>query len=242
MAFDTLNMKSLSSAAILCFLVALFLLDRSVFTNYVEWKTENGPEYAVGDANLSSSTSLHFPRCLNATDTSIQCLTQDHSDKIPQVSSQYNRTNWFQSELWRKKCLEVEHVCHSTGRWWYKDVPNAHQPKFRFKAHKEFGAKVGYPSEIDVRSASKEVENLTCTYSPVPNHLVLFALYNDMLGEFYLRNLVGLIYMLSKEEHMEALLESTQLYLHLHNFDRSLLDSHYAFMASFLSQDRKSVV
>mmetsp|Transcript_11525 Transcript_11525/g.22070 ORF Transcript_11525/g.22070 Transcript_11525/m.22070 type:complete len:561 (-) Transcript_11525:1507-3189(-) len=234
MAPQALHVKTLSRVAIFCLFAVILLFDRSFFKNYVEVKAQNKPEFAVGNAALPSIRSLHFPRCSNATTNSIHCLGQDRPG-VPEISSQFNKTDWFRSGLWRKVCMEVEHVCHSTGRWWYKDVPNAHQPNLRFRAHKEFGAIVGYPSEIEVRAATDAVENLACTYSPVPNHLVLFAMYNDMLGEFYLRNVVGLIYMLSKEENMKDLLESTQLYLQLYNFDRSLLDSHYAFMASFLS-------
>lgn len=216
-----------------CLFVVILLFAHSAFNNYaVELKRHGDP---ASTAFHPISEGVRLSRCTNSTNTSIESSSMDRSSDTLEITSQYNKTDWFQGELWKSMCFEVEHVCHSTNRWWYKEVANAHQPNFRFLAHKQYKAKVGYPLEIEVKPATREVENLTCTYSPIPNHLVLFGLYNEMLGEFYSRNLVGLAYMMSKEENMKDLLVSTQLYLHLNNFDRSLLDSHYAFMAPFLS-------
>ena len=75
-----------------------------------------------------------------------------------------------------------------------------------------------------------------------------------MLGEFFIRLLVGLVYVLTQQQPPQGdkknpqhegntsydlsdnVLASTQAYLHLYNFDKALLESHHAFMAPFMSR------
>lgn len=35
-------------------------------------------------------------------------------------------------------------------------------------------------------------DNTTCTYDPTPNHLIAQSIYNEIMGEFYLRTVLGL--------------------------------------------------
>ena len=151
-----------------------------------------------------------------------------------------DRTDFLQeSKLWRDNCFTVEHVCFSTGRWWYKtdNVPNnARQPNITFMAHKQAKSKLAYPTTIPIRKATDAVKNFTCPYSPLPNHMILNSLYNDMLGEFYDRIQIGLNYLVHEgHKDMQAVLDSTQMYLQLWNFDRKLMDSHHAFLSPYLS-------
>lgn len=169
------------------------------------------------------------------------------------TSPSIDPTDWFQENLWDDLCLRVDHVCYSTGRWWYGNENQhhfsftssrpLHQPNFTLsvvnKKHKS-----RFPSEISVRPATNLVQNLTCHWSPIPNHLVLYSLYNDMLGEFFIRLLVGLTYILQNQQNdtLEEFLASTQLYLHSFDINKALLESHHAFSAPFLSHQLLNVL
>jgi hypothetical protein len=63
------------------------------------------------------------------------------------------------------------------------------------------------------------------------SQLVLFSVYNEMLGEFYDKSLVFL-WLLSREH---AWVKSAQLYLHMYMPFRRLLDSHHLFTSPFRS-------
>ena len=230
------NVKEVVLVILLCVSVAILFLDRSFFK---EFKALTAFESLEVSAPISSLTTVDP---MSTAPCNIGNNNSNHTTSIPVVSSSLvsaglNKTDWFQGKLWQDKCMTVDHLCYSTGRWWYNNVPgeDIRQPPFTFLAHKQYGAKVGYPPNITVRPATPDTLNMTCPYSPLPNHLVLFSLYNEMLGEHYYRIIVGLNYILAKEEDPQALLESTQVYLHLYDFDRNLLESHHAFMAPFLT-------
>jgi Glycosyltransferase 61 len=59
--------------------------------------------------------------------------------------------------------------------------------------------------------------------------MVLFTIYSDMLGEFYIRGLLFL-WLLSQQV---TWLRNAQLYLHLYQPSKSLLDSHHLFTSPF---------
>jgi hypothetical protein len=225
------SIKEVTLFILLAISVGILFLDRNLFRDVVAFSNEDVFE---------TSTATVFPGVRSYSNCSTGNTGESRvvyvKDTVPSSRSILNHTDWFQGKLWKGSCMTVENVCYSTGRWWYKSVPKStRQPKFSYLAHKQPGSSVGYPAEINVRPATDQVKNLTCPYSPLPNHLVLHALYNEMLGEFYARNLVGLNHVLSQEDNLKQLLESTQVYLQLWNLDRGLLDSHHAFMAPFLT-------
>ena len=209
------------------------------------------------ETELSSSSSLHCATGVNATKREEQGSTVSSVESI----------DWFgDNTLWHDSCLRVEHLCYSTGRRWYNsnshNVTNVtkqrrryHQPNFTLSVHKNPRNNIyGIPPKLSIHHEPPYVQNMTCYYSPTPNHLVLYALYDDMLGEFFSRLLVGLVYILAQQQPPQGdkenpqlqrntsydlwddLLASTQAYLHLYNFDKGLLESHHAFMAPFMSQ------
>ncbi|KAL7568010.1 hypothetical protein ACA910_004595 [Epithemia clementina (nom. ined.)] len=164
---------------------------------------------------------------------------EDGEKKLFQNQTRIDSTHFFKhSTTWNETCRRVKHVCFSTGRWWYKSVPGVSvedQPPLRFLAHLENReAKVAYPKEILLQQESaSNPNNMSCIYSPLPNHLVLAGYYNEMLGEFYSRNLAGL-HVCMGQPHVNELMETTHVYLQSWNLDRRLLDSHYAFMAPYI--------
>src|SRR3569832_2184228 len=56
----------------------------------------------------------------------------------------------------------------------------------------------------------------------------MFSLYNEMLGEFYIRGFLHL-WLLSRDFDW---VKEAQLYLHMHSPYRSLLDSHHLFTSA----------
>ena len=132
--------------------------------------------------------------------------------------------------LLNSQCKQVEHLCYSTGRWWFKSISNltaASQPNLVIQIH---NGKVAFPRTIEIGGETPELSGMNCPYSPIANHVSVAAKYNHMLGEFYRRYLLGLASMLENS----TLLSNAQVYLHLWNLDRSLLDSQRAFLAPFV--------
>jgi hypothetical protein len=117
-------------------------------------------------------------------------------------SSSVSAFDWFDVDLWESqtegsRCYHIEDICHSSNEWFYNNPPHdpipvstnistTHQPyplslEFNFNELHSW-----YPQTLDVQP-NKPDETLMCRYSPIPNHFVLTAHFNDMLGEFFVR-------------------------------------------------------
>ena len=80
------------------------------------------------------------------------------------------------------------------------------------------------------------ISDRKCPESPIPNHLVMHSFWNNVLGEFYARTLVDLNALArSQVDDFEDFVEGTQLYLHLYENDKPMLDSHHLFTDAFRS-------
>lgn len=226
--------KLKSAVVLICLLmvsIGILSRDRAFFEEFLEHPQTVVEETATGKGSGIAS-------CSNSSQNAIDTRSS------ASFFSSMNKTDWFHDDLWSTKnhCFEVDHVCFSTARWWYNtNVPgkqDLRQPNFTYTAHSDHAstrAKLALPKQIEVRPATKLVENMTCPYSPFPNHLLLTSVFNDMLGEFYARMLVGLIYTLDKAENLDVLLESTQVYIQVYNYNKKMMDSHHAFMTPFLT-------
>jgi hypothetical protein len=148
--------------------------------------------------------------------------------------------DWFQPDRFtsvpfiERSCIYVEHICHSSGRWWYQPTVGSKQPEFKLLA--ELRGAPGYPKHVKVKAMDDSfMSDRKCPESPFPNHLVMHSLYNNMLGEFYARTLVGLHELArSQTEDFDDFAEQTQLYLHLYD-QKPMLDSHHLFTDAFRS-------
>jgi hypothetical protein len=155
-------------------------------------------------------------------------------------SAQPNVNDWFQADRFesepflRTSCTYVEHVCHSSGRWWYEPTPGARQLEFTLRT--ELRGAPGYPETIHVQALDNpRMSRRTCPVSSIPNHIVLYSLYTEMLGEFYVRLLVGLSELArTQTDDFDAFVRQTQLYLHMYDTnDGPMMDSHYLFTDAF---------
>lgn len=71
-------------------------------------------------------------------------------------------------------------------------------------------------------------DDVTCTYSPTPHHMVLHSDYNHMIGEFYSRSILG-VYQMLRNVPSSSL---TKLHYYVHFVDRrnDLFDGHKLFL------------
>ena len=196
------------------------------------WVTINTTTITTGSVvNLSSSSTVEEENVsLLLSSTAAVASISQKADATDETTYERDQDEKEAEELLNSQCKKVEHLCYSTGRWWFKSVSNltaASQPNLIVKIH---DGKVAFPRTIEVGPETLELSTIQCPYSPIANHVSVAAVYNEMLGEFYSRDLVGLALMLEKS----SLLSQAQVYLHLWNLDRRILDSQRAFMAPFV--------
>jgi hypothetical protein len=204
-------------------------------------RSNNATKDATKDEIASSSTLpvVHPVR----TNETARVSSLDRSKKEAKNETEINvqKKDWFQrkrfqsSRALKKSCHIFENVCHSSGRWWYKPTKGAEQPDFTLLTNLR-GAK-GYPEKVRVfhSDVNAHMRNRTCHESPIPNHVSLHGNFDTMLGEFYVRVLVGLNEMArSQVDNMDDFLEQTQLYLHMYEKNnKAMLDSHHIFTDAF---------
>ena len=127
-----------------------------------------------------------------------------------------SRERWTSNPT-TNSCYILENICHSTHQWFYdtassssSDLVNQshhhhhhhhhHQPplilKLRWQPAPGWAfvntLPMGYPANIRTLQSIPTSLQQRCLYSPIANHLVLFSFSNHMLGEFYIRVLMGL--------------------------------------------------
>jgi hypothetical protein len=127
--------------------------------------------------------------------------------------------DWFQADRFtsipfiENSCTYVEHICHSSGRWWYQPTVGSKQPEFKLLT--ELRGAPGYPKSVKVKAMDDSLMSYRkCPESPIPNHLVMHSFFNNMLGEFYTKTLVGLHELVRLQtDSLEDFVEQTQLYV-----------------------------
>jgi hypothetical protein len=158
--------------------------------------------------------------------------------------------DWLEKNVWRNHsltkdhCFILEHVCHEGNEWFY-DIGREKEGHFSFQPlpfhlyNGKHNVPEGYfPHDVTITYRSKASDE--CAYSPVQNHMVLQGSYCIMLGEFYVRVLLGLSEMYSKilrsEWQRELFAKSTQLYLQIDRKKKQLLEGHEMFLGLFTRQ------
>ena len=165
--------------------------------------------------------------------------------KLESKKEHVQRDNWFnvtelESNPATKKCLFVENICHSTHRWFYDDSRlSKYQPDIQVQViSDEFIERNNrnYPHHVTVYRSSDMDLNMasSCLYSPIANHFVLQSIYG-MLGEFYVRALMGFRDILLQQADKELFRQQTQFYLLTDDPHSQLLDSHRLFTQPFMN-------
>jgi hypothetical protein len=209
----------------------------------------------------TNTTEIETSSVLGAA-TAMTNRTETNVDAKNKKKDWYQKDRFASNRALSRSCKIFENVCHSSGRWWYQpsSTQGAEQPSFMLLTNLR-GAK-GYPAKIRVNAPKTDnntnnnnehddprMSNRTCHDSPVHNHVVLHSDFDNMLGEFYMRVLVGLNEMMRTQvdaNRIDDFLTQTQLYVHMYDKnDRSMLDSHHAFTDAFRGhplQDFKSLL
>jgi hypothetical protein len=166
----------------------------------------------------------------------------------------------------------TNHSIANSGRMEHSSPSPPHQPRLslrlRWNPSKELvdilTVASGYPSTLHVHasppqrgssssssSSNQHYHPLHCHYSPIVNHLTLHSYSDSMLGEFYVRLLMGFwdivqaIYsrplpqhdqppnartQFNQHDQRQVFLEQTQLYLHFFEAPADILESHKLFL------------
>jgi hypothetical protein len=181
---------------------------------------------------------------------------KSEEEQPPTLNNEQQQSNdWFDKDRWTSNeftnsCFFVEDICHSTHQWFYDNSNGNGNRNSSTSSHQPFPLKVklrwegieslpkGYPDTLVVDSQIPS-NNLTCKYSPIPNHMTLFSYSNHMLGEFYTRALMGLSDIVNagsnhpNNKFMKQFQTQTQLYLHFEKGTSQVLESHQLFLDLF---------
>ena len=80
----------------------------------------------------------------------------------------------------------------------------------------------------------QEASALGCVQSSLDNHMILFSQFNDMLGEWYDRTLVGLLVFLQDHQvPLQTFAQTTRLYIHRMDMTKPLLNTHHLLTEAF---------
>ena len=159
-----------------------------------------------------------------------------------------------ENEWWRnsENCFAVDDVCHRRmdNAWFYhagrRDDGTPFQPYMELKcapAKYDGGANSGDRRiSIKLSPPSKLDGNLTggCKFSHSRVHVVVQSLFNDMIGEFYSRSLLGLYGTITEGANRTnggALPweEDVQFYAHIAYGNKVMLDGHKLLLSGMLS-------
>lgn len=206
----------------------------------------------IDNAMLSPPTASRHLRY--DTEMSQQSM-KAQGNGIETWESWFDKSEWDNNQVLQASCHYVEDVCTSAGKMFYDSNVMSEQPypfsiltKWTRRQAVHDTLPAGYPSSIGILRDIPS-ENLLCTYSRIPNHMSLFSVFDHMLGEFYVRVLMGfydLFHTLGEtkktvngtsttdaSKFLRQFRETTQLYLQLDQGKSQLLDSHQLFLGLF---------
>lgn len=183
-----------------------------------------------------------------------------------------DRGAWWRSN---SRCFEIDYICHrrQSNQWAYMTPNNnwkhhqevVFQPTMelkpsawkydggRYNAELNITIKVDSPTRAKMRDDSFAFEFEQCQLSTTDTHVVLQSVFNDMVGEFYSRSLLGLYQTMmmgvqqqqqqdddgnGQEGTAPALMpweQDIQFYIHIPLKNKQVLDGHKLLTAGMLS-------
>ena len=151
---------------------------------------------------------------------------------------------WEQPE---SSCIHVDNVCSQRDKWFYASSgknDGAYQPTIKLVLDKnEIAPQHGHDIQIntnikfDVSSSSYWFyDKDTCKYSSVPHHLVVQSAYNDMVGEFYSRTMLGLNQWM--RDYPPISYDDIQTYVHFVDKRKRLFEGHKLFLSGLPNNNK----
>jgi hypothetical protein len=135
------------------------------------------------------------------------------------------------SNFWAEKsdfCFRLDNICHENLNWYYdSDRSTKDQPSITYMQDRRYGSRDPEPRiYFNVSSSSY---NNDCSYSSVPYHVVAQTHYNEMMGEFYGRYILGMNQLIRKYPARSE--KDVQMYLHFFEKGKSNINhGHYLFL------------
>ena len=152
--------------------------------------------------------------------------------------------NW--SNFWEKDnqaCFHLRNICHAPNneKWFYdrsvfnsSQVSGRHrrQPTIEYDRDSMHNAIIpDYRIHFNVSATTTYGGNMAdCPYSLTPHHVVSQSAYNHMIGEFYVRQMIGLNYLM--KDHPPESDQDIQMYIHIPAEKSRLFDGHRLFMGA----------
>jgi len=202
--------------------------------------------------------------------------SQNKHDSDSSENSNNNNDSNDRAAWWRNNrlCFEIDYICHrpQSNTWAYMTSSKWKQTVFqptmelkpsawkydagRYNAELRVGIKVDSPTRRmeHEESGGEEFSFDTCQLSTTDTHVVLQSVFNDMVGEFYSRSLLGLYQTMVMGVQQDDDANSTdndeakssqslalpweqdiQFYIHIPLRGKEVLDGHKLFTAGMLA-------
>eukprot|EP00985_Skeletonema_marinoi_P021754 scaffold13520_cov158-Skeletonema_marinoi.AAC.1 len=157
--------------------------------------------------------------------------------------------NW--THFWGKdnpECFHLTNICHAPndGEWFYdrsvqyspNDNKHRRQPTIAYNWRSKHKAIIpDFRIHFNVSSTTIYRGNMTeCPYSHTPHHVVSQSAYNHMIGEFYVRQVMGL-HPWMRDFPPESD-QDIQMYIHIPARNSRLFDGHRLFMGVLPQNDK----
>lgn len=197
-------------------------------------------------SKFSLVSSVPVPVSVDEVDEELDLdIDIDDSDQRP----------FFWEKADRQSCYAVENICHllipprddtqddaaANNKWFYFQTKSREgnstehiQPTIQLRNECDWGGcggsdpKVYFNVSSDPKPTMTQLrENkLTCSISSTTNHVIIQSAFNDMMGEFYVRSLPGLVHVMQDYPPKD----DVQFYIHFVGKGHKLLDAHKLFL------------
>lgn len=151
--------------------------------------------------------------------------------------SNSNKSSNLQSHFWEHEpsCFHIDYICHADGEWFYDlSVERRQLPSINYKPSEGETYRIHFSVPSLPLSRSNKAwlragdNNLKQCYSQTPHHVVIQSSFNDMMGEFYIRSILGLHQWMRKFPPQSD--QDLQFYLHFNKNDTGIFDGHRLFL------------
>ncbi|KAL3769411.1 hypothetical protein ACHAWU_008820 [Discostella pseudostelligera] len=145
-------------------------------------------------------------------------------------------------------CFHLDNICSWKDGWFYDHGPHStldntthmNQPSAALILDKQLIAEHGWhdPGTLDIdfrihlnisSTSHGQYDDNMCSYSSTPNHLVVQSFYNDMMGEFYARTIIGLQQLMRMYPPHSN--DDIQTYIHFINKKWRIFEGHELFLS-----------
>eukprot|EP00985_Skeletonema_marinoi_P008775 scaffold4015_cov200-Skeletonema_marinoi.AAC.6 len=215
-------------------------------------KGRSACEFCQGDGRIFNP-SIRLRNGYTCADIKLLSATEVNEHSCKEIQEVENlccpTANW--THFWGKEnpeCFHLTNICHAPndGEWFYDrsvqysphDISTEHQPTIAYNWRSKHKAIIpDFRIHFNVSSTTIYRGNMTeCPYSHTPHHVVSQSAYNHMIGEFYVRQLIGLHQWM--RDYPPESDQDIQMYIHIPARNSQLFDGHRLFMGALPQNDK----